>query len=106
MVAARRAFLRAARAPVLALFYMDAFANRPSLFAMAQRMADFSYTVLPQDLYYRSAPHAQFEPITTFAVPIAHKQIVGSLDALDNDRLRMDAEAFVGWMPSRASMII
>jgi carboxymethylenebutenolidase len=44
------------------ILFMDAFAIRPSLIAMAQRLADYGYLVLLPDLYYRSPPHEAFVP--------------------------------------------
>ena len=49
-----------------AIFYMDGLAIRPTLFQMAQRLADGGYVVLLPDLFYRAGPYEPFDPKEVF----------------------------------------
>lgn len=49
------------------IFYMDGLAIRPTLFDMAQRVADEGFVVLLPDLYYRNGPYSPFDPKAVFA---------------------------------------
>lgn len=55
------------------LVYMDAFAIRPALLELGQRIADLGYFVLVPDLFYRSGPYAPMDPRAIFGQPDAFK---------------------------------
>ena len=46
--------------------YMDAMGVRPDLLGMAHRLASHGYVVMVPNLYYRTGPHAPFDPTTAF----------------------------------------
>ena len=48
------------------ILYMDAFGPRPSLDAMAERLAGAGYMVLAPDLFYRFAPYGPYDARTAF----------------------------------------
>lgn len=75
------------------LFYMDATGLRPSLYAMAERMADAGYVVLMPDLFYR---YGSYGPFTgkSFGVPELRNQILGMLRDTTQEMTRRDNEAF------------
>ncbi|HEX7341012.1 MAG TPA: dienelactone hydrolase family protein [Rhodanobacteraceae bacterium] len=51
------------------LLYMDAFAIRPAMMELGQRMADLGCCVLIPDLFYRSGPYDAMNPHDIFATP-------------------------------------
>lgn len=57
------------------LVYMDAFAIRPALLELGQRLADLGYFVLVPDLFYRSGAYAPMDPRVVFADPDAFKKL-------------------------------
>lgn len=57
------------------IVYMDAFAIRPALLDLGQRIADLGYFVLVPDLFYRSGPYQAMDPRAIFGNPDAFKQL-------------------------------
>lgn len=83
---------------------MDGFGIRPTLFQMAQRMADNGYAVLLPDLYYRAGPYGPLVPADVFA----GSDIMGAIGYLfastDNHRAAQDAKAFITWLDARSDV--
>lgn len=84
-----------------AIFYMDGLGIRPTLFAMAQRLADAGYLVLLPDLFYR---YGRYEPLVPKQV-FASGDIMGAIGHLfrttDNRRAGQDTRAFLAFLDSR-----
>ncbi|HEX7326863.1 MAG TPA: dienelactone hydrolase family protein [Rhodanobacteraceae bacterium] len=57
------------------IVYMDAFAIRPSLLQLGQRIADMGYLVLVPDLFYRSGAYATMDPTAYFSDPGKFKEL-------------------------------
>jgi carboxymethylenebutenolidase len=51
------------------IVYMDAFAIRPALLELGQRLAEYGYFVLVPDLFYRSGPYETMDPQAIMADP-------------------------------------
>lgn len=88
------------------IFYMDALAIRPALFAMAQRLADGGsdeqgYVVLLPDLFYRNGPYDELDPAAVFASDNP-REIFGPLMATtDVRRAAEDTTAFLAYLDTR-----
>jgi carboxymethylenebutenolidase len=84
-----------------AIFYMDGLGIRPTLFAMAQRLADEGYVVLLPDLFYRAGPYAPLVPKEVFA----SGDIMGAIGHLfrttDNRKAVEDTAAFLTFLDKR-----
>src|SRR5918993_357299 len=73
-----------------AIFYMDGLAIRPTLFDMAQRLADGGYVVLLPDLFYRAGPYAPFDAKEVFASEDGMKLIAPYFASTDNGKAASD----------------
>lgn len=83
------------------IFYMDAIGIRPTLFAMAQRLADGGYLVLLPDLYYRAGPYEAMDAKAVFATgnPLG---VIGHLYETTDFRLAArDTAAFLDYLAGR-----
>ncbi|MYR40812.1 dienelactone hydrolase family protein [Streptomyces sp. SID5910] len=83
------------------LLYMDAFGLRPSLRAMADRLAGAGYTVLVPNVFYRSgrAPVVELpEFIDPEARPEIFRRLGPVMKSLTPDRAVRDAGAYLGWL--------
>ncbi|WP_437614398.1 dienelactone hydrolase family protein [Sorangium sp. So ce834] len=77
------------------LFYMDGLGLRPSLFAMADRLASSGYYVLLPNMYYRSGAYAPFEPATVFAGGSERERLMALVNACDDAGAMRDTAAFL-----------
>lgn len=84
-----------------AIIYMDAFSIRPTLKAMAQRLADAGYVVLLPDLYYRAGDYTPVVPAEAFA----SGDVMGAIGHLfvttSPVKAAEDTEAFLAYLESR-----
>ncbi|MFA3875430.1 dienelactone hydrolase family protein [Streptomyces sp. MMCC 100] len=83
------------------LLYMDAFGLRPSLRAMADRLAGAGYTVLVPNVFYRSGrtPVVELpEFIDPEARPEIFRQLGPIMKSLTPDRAMRDAGAYLEWL--------
>ncbi len=69
-------------APIVLLF-MDGFGPRPTLFAIAERLAGEGYRVVLPDLFYRHQPFVPLEPGSLFGGGPDRQRIMTMLSALD-----------------------
>jgi carboxymethylenebutenolidase len=86
------------------IFYMDGLAIRPSLEAMAQRIADEGFLVLLPDLFYRNGAYGPFDPKAVFAGNF--REILGPF-FLSTDARKAgvdDTEAFIAYLDARADV--
>jgi carboxymethylenebutenolidase len=83
------------------IFYMDAFAIRPALFQMAQRLADAGHVVLLPDLFYRYGSYDTLVPKELFKGDF--RSVIGPLMAsTDNHKAgRDDTAAFIAYLDTR-----
>ncbi|HEY2345962.1 MAG TPA: dienelactone hydrolase family protein [Xanthomonadaceae bacterium] len=87
-----------------AIFYMDGLGIRPTLFEMAQRLADFGYVVLLPDLFYRAGPYAPMDPKAIFAQG-NFRAVVGPLmDTTDFQKAAEDTGAFLAHLDKRSDV--
>jgi len=85
-----------------AIFYMDGLAIRPTLFAMAQRLANAGYLVLLPDLYYRYGPYEPLDPKPIFASGSVREALGPMLATTGKGPASRDTAAFLDWFDSRA----
>lgn len=83
------------------IFYMDGPGIRPTLWDMAQRLADGGYAVLLPDLFYRSGPYAPMIPAEVFGDPQRKENLMKMIGMLTRERAIADAEAFMAFLSSR-----
>jgi carboxymethylenebutenolidase len=83
------------------IFYMDAPGIRPTMWEMAQRLADNGYAVLLPDLYYRTGSYAPMIPAEVFGDPQRKENLMGLIRSLTRERTMADAEAFMAFLASR-----
>lgn len=85
------------------IFYMDAFAIRPALFQMAQRLADAGYVVLLPDMFYRSGSYEPLVPKDLFKGDF--RAVIGPMMAgTDNHKAVEDTTAFLAYLDTRADV--
>jgi carboxymethylenebutenolidase len=96
-VATAGLFRPAAASPAKAgiILYMDAFGPRPTLDAMAERLAGEGYAVLVPDLFYRKAPYGPFEPKTAFVVEETKVALTALVHGTTQDMTIRDSGAFL-----------
>jgi carboxymethylenebutenolidase len=87
------------------IFCMDGFGIRPTLFSMAQRLADSGYAVLLPDFYYRAGPYGPLVPAEVFASGDLMGTIGHLFVSTDNHRAARDAEAFITWLDERPDVV-
>ena len=83
------------------LFYMDGLGIRPTLFQMAQRLADAGYVVALPDMFYRHGPYAPLVPKEVFASGDIMGKIGHLFRTTDNRRAGEDTGAFLAYLDTR-----
>jgi carboxymethylenebutenolidase len=83
------------------LFYMDALAIRPTLWEMAQHLADAGYLVLLPDLFYREGHVPPMVPSEVFSDPKKREELMRLVGTLDRDKKIADGGAFLAYLDSR-----
>jgi carboxymethylenebutenolidase len=86
------------------IFYMDAFAIRPALFQLSQRLADAGHVVLLPDLFYRFGPYEVLVPKQLFQGDF--RAVIGPMMAsTDNHKAgRDDTAAFIAYLDTRSDV--
>ena len=87
-----------------AIFYMDAFAIRPALVGMAQRLADLGYVVLLPDLFYRLGDYPELVPAEVFASGDFRGAMGRYMASTDNKLAAEDTEAFLAYFDTRSDV--
>lgn len=81
------------------IFFMDAPAIRPALFAMSQRLADHGYFVLLPDMFWRAGPYEPIDLKAAMASEETRRTIFGKLMAsTDPEKSTRDTGAFLAWL--------
>jgi len=88
-------FMPQGRAAAGVILYMDAFGLRPSLDAMAERLAREGYAVLVPDTLYRFQPYGPFDAATAFDNEESAKQIRSMLGGTTQAMTIADTGAFI-----------
>ena len=83
------------------IFSMDGLGIRPTIFEMAQRLADHGYVVLVPDLFYRAGPYEALDPKKVFASGDVRGAIGHLFASTDNRRAGEDTAAFLAYLDSR-----
>jgi carboxymethylenebutenolidase len=92
-------------APVPAvILYIDAFLVRPTMHAMAERLAGLGYFVLLPNIFYRAGEVAPFDPHTAFGNPLEKVRLMGILTALTMDLAMRDAGAYLDAIESEKNV--
>jgi carboxymethylenebutenolidase len=87
------------------IFYMDAPAIRPTLWEMAQKLADGGYLVLLPDLFYREGPYEPMKPSEIFADPAKRENMMKWVGSLDRDKKISDSGAFIDYLGTRTDVV-
>ena len=87
-----------------AIFCMDGLGIRPTLFAMAQRLADAGYVVLLPDLFYRAGPYEPLDVKAVFGSGDVRAALGPLMGSTDNHRAARDAGAFLDYLEGRADV--
>ena len=82
------------------VFYPDAGGVRPSMHAMAERLAKLGYFVLLPNIFYRAGAFAPFDMKTVFSDAPERSRIMALIKSLDNASAMRDAGA---WLDALAS---
>jgi carboxymethylenebutenolidase len=83
------------------IFYMDGPGIRPSIWEMAQQLADTGYAVLLPDLFYRSGPYAPMVPAKVFADPVQKEHLMKLVGSVTRDATVSDTDAFISFLAAR-----
>ncbi len=83
------------------IFFMDGLGIRPTLFEMAQRLADPGFVVLLPDLFYRAGPYEALDPRAVFASSDARAALAPLMGSTDNRRAAQDTQAFLDYLLER-----
>lgn len=86
------------------IFFMDGLGIRPALNAMAQRLADFGYTVLLPDLYYRAGPYEPLVPKDIFAKGNVREAIAHLFSTTNNTLAGEDTAVFLDHLAARSDV--
>ncbi len=85
------------------IFYMDAGGIRPTLLAMAERLAAAGYVVLLPDLFYRFGPYGPFDAKEVLKGDF--RAIIGPLMATTgNAKAAGDTGAFLAYLDTRSDI--
>ena len=83
------------------IFYMDGLGIRPTIFEMAQRLAEHGFVVLVPDMFYRVGPYEPMNPKEVFASGDVMGSIGHLFSSTDNRRAGQDTEAFLAYLDTR-----
>ena len=87
------------------IFYIDGLGFRPTIFQMAQRLANHGYVVFVPDLFYRAGPYQPLEPRLVFESGDVSGAIGHLLASIDNQRAAADTAAFLAYLDTRDDVI-
>lgn len=86
------------------IVFMDGLGIRPTLIAMAQRLADAGYLVLLPDMFYRFGPYAPLVPTEVFQGDV--RAAIGPMMATTgNQPAAGDTVAFLAWLDARRDVV-
>ncbi len=77
------------------LFFIDALLVRPSMHAMAERLASKGYFVLLPNVFYRSGEIAPFDPATIWTDEKERARLSGIMSAITLDAAMQDTGAYL-----------
>jgi len=83
------------------LMYMDGVGMRPTLYPIAQRIADAGYAVLLPDLFYRAGPYTAPEPKALFTDPAVREAFRKVVQMPDSAKIMEDTRAFLDTLDAR-----
>lgn len=93
------------RSPLPAIvFYMDALGIRPDLLGMTRRLASHGYVVIVPNLYYRTGPHAPFDPAAAFSEGPERDRMLRYLRAIDNGLVMKDTAACLEYLQKQPTV--
>ncbi|OBI21270.1 dienelactone hydrolase [Mycobacterium sp. E2462] len=83
------------------IMYPDAGGVRDTFQQMAAKLADYGYTVLLPDVYYRDPDWAPFDMATVFADEQERKRLFRLIGSVTPDRMASDASVFFDYLAAR-----
>jgi carboxymethylenebutenolidase len=87
------------------IFYMDGLGIRPTLHAMAERLARAGYVVLLPDMFHRAGPYEPMDPRRVLADPNFRKTLGPLFSSIDNRRAAEDTAAFLAYLHTRPDVL-
>lgn len=87
------------------LFFPDAGSIRPTMNAMATRVAQLGYVVLVPHIFYRHDPYPPFEMQTVFTVPTERERLMKMVRALDSASGMSDADAYIAALLAQPGLV-
>lgn len=87
-----------------AIFYMDAGGIRPSMTAMARRLASNGFVVALPDLYYRQGKIAPFDFKTVFNGGPERDRLMGLIATLNADKVNSDTAGLLAHLDTRPDL--
>lgn len=87
-------------APVV-LFFMDAFGPRPTLFKIAQRLAEQGYRVLLPHLFYPYLPFEPLDPVDSFNGGPDRQRLMDMFQSIDQPMIDADTSALLSFVQDR-----
>ena len=83
------------------LMYMDGIGMRPTLYPIAQRIADAGYAVLLPDLFYRAGPYEAPDAKSLFSDPAVREAFRKKVAMPPADKIMDDTRAFLDTLAAR-----
>jgi carboxymethylenebutenolidase len=83
------------------LMFMDGIGMRPTLYPIAQRIADAGYAVLLPDLFYRAGPYEAPEPKALFSDPAVREAFRKVVQMPPTEKVMSDTQAFLDALGAR-----
>jgi carboxymethylenebutenolidase len=86
------------------LVYPDAFGVRPTMHAIAERIAGLGYVVLLPDVFYRAGDYPPFDKASVWTDPPERERLMNLVRSITPERLRGDAGAYLDAIAARADV--
>ena len=83
------------------IVFMDAGGLRPSIVAIAERIAAMGYVAFAPEMYYRSLPYEPFDMASAFGDDGERARLMGMITALTKAAATSDSEAFLDYLADR-----
>lgn len=83
------------------IIFPDAYGLRPTMVAMAERMAALGYVALVPQMYYRSGPYEPFDPATAFGDADERSRLMGLMTKVTKAAAARDTGAFLDFLAAR-----
>lgn len=86
------------------LLYTDAYGVRPSMHAMAERVAGLGYLVLLPNVFYRAGRYPPLDAATVAAVPSERERLMALVHSITPERVAIDGGAYLDAIAARGEV--